>query len=60
MSKKLACDLSIEFVPLPPEQRAAWEYAMQIMSRLIEQARLQTCSQSDGSEVGADRMAPTA
>ena len=36
--KKLDVNLQCVFVPLPPEQRAAWEYAMQIISKYMDLA----------------------
>jgi len=34
-------DLHFVFVPLPPERRAAWEYAMQIISKYMDLALLE-------------------
>ena len=41
MPKTLACNLRVEFVPLPKEREAAWMYAMGLIREMLHQAREQ-------------------
>ena len=54
MSKPLAAETSILFVPLPPEKRAAWEYAMRIISEYLEKARLELEAESTEISIARD------
>jgi len=38
LARPLDVDLRIEFVPLPAEKKAAWEYAMSTINELMDQA----------------------
>ncbi len=58
MARSLPVDLRVEFVPLPPEQRAAWEYAMQIISKYLDlaTAKMEDLNTENHQEVFREEM----
>ena len=53
MPKPLVVEIGIKFVPLSPENRAAWEFAMRILSGYLEKARLEL--EANGTEISIAR-----
>jgi len=51
MARKLTMNLERQFVALPAEQRAAWEYAMGIISEYMRKAQLEMAEGEKKSEI---------